>query len=265
MRRLVRADRMPDYPFEVNFFGLRYRGNLKNRLDWEVFFYGAYEKTYAYFLRDVVKEKPNAVFIDIGANLGHHSIYMSPFCTEIHSFEPYTDVLKSFREKIDINNIQNIKIHNVALGEKNEAVEFYAPTQIDLGVGSFVEGQKPHNKPIGTLTVVNGDDYVEKLNLPNIDLIKIDVEGFEKSVLTGLQKTIKKYRPTITMEILRPSVRTFKNLGEIEALLPDDYEILRVAQNKKIGLFFNRPMYRVLDYNFDVPEADVLLRPKKTQ
>ena len=52
----------------------------------------------------------------------------------------------------------------------------------------------------GKLEIVEGDLYISKLNLKRVDLIKIDVEGFEKYVLLGLKDTLEKYRPFVVME-----------------------------------------------------------------
>ena len=82
--------------FETNFFGLTYRGKLNAFIDWSVFFYGAYEKEILFLMRDLVKDKQNQIFIDVGAYVGHHSLFMSKFCSEVHAFEPYDRVSEIF-------------------------------------------------------------------------------------------------------------------------------------------------------------------------
>ena len=69
------------------------------------------------------------------------------------------------------------------MGQKDEMLSFYAPKGANQGTGSFVEHHTKNNEEYGLLKVVNADEYISKLELKKIDLIKIDVEGFEKNVL----------------------------------------------------------------------------------
>src|ERR1039457_5222139 len=64
-----RAEYSSSLPFEVDFFGFRYPGDLSCYLDWYVYFFGVYEKTTLFFLRDLLREKRGEVFVDIGANV----------------------------------------------------------------------------------------------------------------------------------------------------------------------------------------------------
>ena len=166
LRIFCNPDRVKSYEFEIPFFGLKYRGNLACYLDWVVYFYGAYEEQELYLLRDLVKNIEDPLFIDVGANVGQHSIYMSKYCREVHSFEPYEPVRRLLDEKIQYNFINNIIVHNVALGEKNEYLEFFAPKGANTGTGSFISTHAmDNNESIGKLKVVNGDEYIIKLGL----------------------------------------------------------------------------------------------------
>ena len=51
-RQLCKIESTPDYPFDVNFFGLKYEGNLNNSIEANIFFYGAFEKSLLFFMRD---------------------------------------------------------------------------------------------------------------------------------------------------------------------------------------------------------------------
>jgi hypothetical protein len=95
-------DKNFDFTAEIN--GARYEGNTGNFIDKNIFFYGAYEKPVLFFLRDILTSaySGQGVFLDIGANTGQHSLFMSRHAREIHAFEPWAPVLIKLRRHIKI-------------------------------------------------------------------------------------------------------------------------------------------------------------------
>ncbi|MEJ2670825.1 MAG: FkbM family methyltransferase [Deltaproteobacteria bacterium] len=262
IRHFVNPDKVGPQEFETDFFGLKYQGSLNTFIDWSVYFYGAYEKGLLYLMRDLLQERQNPVFIDVGANVGQHSLFMSKFCHEVHAFEPYERVSTLLLAKIALNNLSNIVLHQVGLGDKNEFLDFYAPEGCNIGTGSFMpDHAADNNVHIGKLEIVAGDPYIAKLQLPRLDLIKIDVEGFEKCVLLGLKGTLARYRPWVVMEY---SVSTRNNMSvrELREILPSDYRLQKITTNSKYGLFFNRSYYNLTDFDYRNPcTGDLLLLP----
>jgi FkbM family methyltransferase len=262
IRYFVNPDTVEGQDFEVDFFGLKYQGNLNTFIDWSVYFYGAYEKDILFLMRDIVKEKQNPIFIDVGANVGHHSLFMSKLCDEVHSFEPYDRVRNLLMSKLLFNKCSNILVHNVGLGEKSQFLDFYAPVGRNIGTGSFMaEHAKDNNIKIGKLEIVEGDLYISKLNLNKIDLIKIDVEGFEKYVLLGFRDTLEKYRPFVLMEYSSVT-RNNLTIPELREILPDGYSIKGISTNRTFCRLFNRMNYSLIDFDPENPKiADLLLAP----
>jgi FkbM family methyltransferase len=213
-------------------------------------------------MRDIVNEKQNPIFIDVGANVGQHSLFMSKFCDEVHSFEPYDRVKDIFISKLLYNKCSNIIVHNVGLGEKSEFLDFYAPAGRNIGTGSFMaEHAKDNNIKYGELEIVEGDLYISKLNLKKVDLIKIDVEGFEKYVLLGLRDTLEKYRPSVVMEYSRVT-RDNLSIQQLRKILPGGYSIKGISTNRPFCLLFNRMNYSLTEFDPENPKiGDLLLVP----
>ncbi len=262
IRFLVNPDTVPGKEFETEFFGMKYRGNFNIFIDWSVYFYGAYEKYLSFLMRDIVKEKHNPIFIDVGANVGHHSLFMSTFCQEVHAFEPYDRVKDILMSKLLLNKCSNIIVHDVGLGAKSEFHDFYAPVGRNIGTGSFMaEHAQNNNIKIGKLEIVQGDSYISKLNLTKVDLIKIDVEGFEKYVLLGLRDTLKKYRPFVVMEYSMVTRNTL-TIQELKEILPSGYSIQGIGARRSFYLLFSRRNYSLTEFDPGNPQiGDLLLVP----
>ena len=249
-----------DIEFEVDFFGSRYRGNLGTYLEWMVYFFGAYEKSELLLLRELVENSSEAIFLDVGANVGQHSLFMSRYCRQVHSFEPYPAVRKKLEMKIRLNKIENITVHPVGLGERDEALPYFAPQGSNTGTGSFLDQVDGNQQvPTSRLQIVHGDRLVEKLHLQELHLIKIDVQGFERFVLSGLHNTILKYRPAIYMEFSEETRDSFTSYEEFIASFPEDYRFHHVKTNRKFLFFFNRAFRQLSDFKF-VP-GDILCMP----
>ena len=239
-RQLRRNGKTPDYAFSKDFYGLKYKGNLNNNIDANVFFYGAFEKPLLFFLRDTLNalktETPKAIFMDIGANVGHHSIFLSKFASLVLAFEPYPKVNIQFKQQIAHNNISNIQIFETGLSDRRETLNYYAPTGNNEGIGSFDESSiGKGNTSYGKLELQEGDQVIESDSWKNIKLIKIDVEGFEKKVIKGLTRTIEEERPVIVCEITYGQQLSFVSIEELSSYLPQNYEILTFNTRKLDG------------------------------
>ena len=239
-RQLRRNGKTPDYAFSKDFYGLKYKGNLNNNIDANVFFYGAFEKPLLFFLRDtlnaLITETPKAIFMDIGANIGHHSIFLSKFASQVLAFEPYPKVNMQFKQQIAHNNISNIQIFETGLSDRRETLNYYAPTGNNEGIGSFDESSiGKGNTSYGKLELQEGDQVMASDSWKNIKLIKIDVEGFEKKVIKGLSRTIEEERPVIVCEITYGQQLSFVSIEELSSYLPQNYEILTFNTRKLDG------------------------------
>lgn len=230
-----------DAPFETEFFGLKYEGNLKNGIEFALFYYGAFEKPLLFFLRDTfaqlkTEHGERCVFCDIGANIGQHSLFMSNYSSGIHAFEPFAPVRGRLEHHIALNSLNNITVHPLGLGQETKTEVFYAPEGSNQGIGSFIEeSQSKGNTAIGELQLANGDEYFEQQQITDAKLVKIDVEGLEKEVIHGLSKTFTSQRPVIACEISYEESRSFASLEELLASLPSDYSIYRFDTRKADG------------------------------
>jgi FkbM family methyltransferase len=151
-----------------------------------------WEKHIVEFLKNNLES--HSTFMDVGSNYGWHSIIASKYCDKVYSFEPQKIMFDIQQSSININNIENIILYNFGLGNENIVSEM---NQINYD-SSWVN--------IGDLSVGSGGEQIniktiDSLNLPKIDFIKIDVQGYEKFVLEGGIEKIKQDKPTLIVEL----------------------------------------------------------------
>jgi FkbM family methyltransferase len=222
--RLLRSIWNPDsgkhFKYEVEFFGQRYRGDLAQYIDWAVFCYGCYSYNEISLLEELVavlrdREDQPLSFYDVGANVGHHSLFMSSIVDHVYAFEPFSILHRSIEEKKRLNGIHNIHILPFALGDYDELAAYFPGAGSNSGAGSLIPTRVGVDHRCTTIVDVRrGDRLLDEIGLPKVDILKIDVEGFEGNVLRGLSCRIKRDRPIILTELSEDS---YRNLGsEVE-------------------------------------------------
>ena len=136
--------------------------------------------------------------IDIGANIGNHSIYLSKYFKNVIAFEPNPFTFEIL--KLNTSQYANIAINNFGLSSSENSL-FLSEDKKNLG-GSQIYN---HKKDIPS-SLITRDISLKKLDDLNIDasnngvLIKLDVEGHELHALIGSKNFIKRYKPIICFE-----------------------------------------------------------------
>src|SRR5690606_30665189 len=138
--------------------------------------------------------------------------------------------------QIALNKLMHIKVHPVGLSDRNVHLPFFAPTGRNMGIGSFdASTTSKGNVSIGDLELVRGDDYFLMQGIVRIDLLKMDVEGFEKPALHGLRETLRRLRPLIVCEITYGKELSFTSRQDLLDHLPPDYELFTFDKRKADG------------------------------
>jgi FkbM family methyltransferase len=199
-------------------------GNFKINCDpltWigaKIIYTGDYEPALKKIFRSVIKKGDHV--LDIGANIGFHSLYFAELVGPngiVTSFEPVPVNYRALSANIEINKAKNIISKNMALGSENETFSIRADENSD-NPGAYNLFDKEGNIAIECRI---GDEIV--LKNERVDFIKIDVEGYESFVIKGLIQTITKHKPVIIFEYDRyyhkktnlPEGHIFLMLGEL--------------------------------------------------
>jgi FkbM family methyltransferase len=235
--RLIRffasPEKCPPIEFEVPFFGLCYRGKLNSFIDWSVFFYGAWARHELLLLGDVIEALRSAgveriTACDVGVNVGNHSLFLATRCDRVIGFEPFEPVRKQAIRNLALNNISNVTIYPFGLADIDADLEFSEPDGAAQGEGTFSIQDLENKSNCIILPVRRGDDLFAHENLPKIDIIKLDVEGFEPNVLRGLERRLSLDRPVILMELSEKTRSAVIDIEGLRALFPDGYNFVDV-------------------------------------
>ena len=143
----------------------------------------------------------HGVVLDIGANIGNHSVYWSKYSKAdvIHGFEPVPQTFSILERNIALNGLEGkVSCHNFGLGKESSRGSI---AQFDEG---NIGGTKIAADSEGTLTIRSLDEWAGTQNLDRVDFVKIDVEGFEIFVIEGGLETLKRFQPDIFIECFKP-------------------------------------------------------------
>lgn len=139
--------------------------------------------------------------LDVGANIGMTTLLHSRLADHVHAFEPSPTTFHLLEENIDRAECDNVTLHNFGLGEAAGGGELtYAP---DNRSGAYVSDKVSASEghTVETIQIDTLDRFVERGGTKSVDVIKIDVEGFEMHVLRGGARTLERLRPAVVLEM----------------------------------------------------------------
>lgn len=135
-------------------------------------------------------------FLDIGANVGNHSLYLAKFLRAalVLPVEPNPLATELLLANLHLNGVAGrADLRFLGIGLSDHAAESSAvrAPRRNLGAGRLVEGE-------GGIRIACGDDLFAGMAF---DLVKVDVEGMELQVLAGLEGLVRANRPKLFIEV----------------------------------------------------------------
>ncbi len=137
---------------------------------------------------------PDHVVLDIGANIGAHTVFFAKKVQHVIAFEPQRLVFQTLCANVALNNLTNVHTHQVAVG--NEPGELLIPVldpEAENNFGGLPAMGHSAGEPVPLLPI-------DMMDLARVDFIKIDVEGAELEVLKGATQTINRFKPVLYVE-----------------------------------------------------------------
>ena len=187
--------------------------------------FGRFEKDELKVLEKKVFNKiecSNSSCLDIGANIGNHSVFFANFFSNVDSFEPHPD--NYYLLKFNARNFKNIRTFSFGASDIDEQEFIYTHNNIDTGASTlestinFKDLIKKNNPNLiqrkHKVQLKNLDNFYKENKTKKISFIKIDVEGHEYKSLVGLKKIINEDFPVIALEQLEGQFDKIKKTTE---------------------------------------------------
>jgi FkbM family methyltransferase len=166
--------------------------------------------------------RPGDVLYDVGSNIGFFALIGARSVGpngSVHAFEPVLECARAIEENAARNHFHNVRVHRVAVGDREDVVELRRTTH----PGGATISPKEH--PPDTVSSVQVpcvalDAYRQQAGLPEPALVKIDVEGVEEEVLRGMERILERDRPILVYEVDAPDdARLRMKTDAVDALL----------------------------------------------
>lgn len=176
------------------------------------------------------------IFVDAGANVGSYSLFVANMLTngKVYAFEPVPETYRILRANIGINQFDNVNAYRMALGDEESVVSF--TTDGDT-TNHIISNKEEQNHEFVRVRCVPLDKVVTKC-----EVIKIDVEGFELTLLEGSKRLFADGGVNVVI------IEAFENRSEIENFM---------KKYNFVECVYEPASNKIVEYDlYDAPQSD---------
>jgi FkbM family methyltransferase len=184
-----------------------------------------------YFLKKIIR--PGDYCVDIGAHLGYYTIELSRLTGDqgkVLAVEPMTPFHRTLQRLLQRKKAKNVTLYQVALGGSGDYVEMGIPQVGAARRFAFarIKENNDHLEFVASEKVKNESGDRIFLQLPRLDYIKCDVEGFEYQVFASMPKTLETHHPMLLCELFDRQML----IRLLEWLKPFGYEVYLLEKER---------------------------------
>ena len=227
--------------------------SLRQRVTWCAHLWKALVRQHHREMVSVIRPHgpPDGIVFDVGAHAGHFTKLFAGMCPRghVYAFEPGSYALSVLYKMRTVRRLSNVTIHPIALGDAGGTATLAVPLKQSGSVGfglSFIGDPAATFRPTMTETVPvrRLDDVVEECAISRVDFIKVDIEGSELRMLVGAERTLRRFRPPLLLEVA------------------EDYLVRRGDSPEKLAAYLKALDYAPSDgWSAFQPPSDILFVP----
>lgn len=147
--------------------------------------------------------KPGSTLVDIGANLGYFTLLAAQIVGRsgsVVAFEPRRENCRLLAQSIETNGLEHVVLEPFALGQHAGTATLVTEPGTSNAIIPFgPDAGMPEDAPSETVQVRTLDSFLP--SLPRVDVIKMDIEGFEPQAWLGMAETIREHKPVVVFEL----------------------------------------------------------------
>jgi FkbM family methyltransferase len=146
------------------------------------------------------------VAYDVGAQFGTHTFLLRRLvgpAGAVYAFEPEPVARARVTGLVELNGLDNVAVFPIAAGAEAGVAQLAVPDRSQPGAATLAQevAEGLSVTRCHPVQVVRLDDWCAENGLRDPDLIKIDVEGFEREVLAGCRELVARARPVVFVEV----------------------------------------------------------------
>lgn len=183
----------------ASIFGSRFSLDLSDFIQRHIYA-GSYERVESQIVRRLLR--PGMTFVDVGANVGYYTALAAEAVGpqgRVLAFEPSEYAFPRLKRMVDANRLTWVTPLECGLAEAPGQIILYGGSENDAfnnHTASMVPSDNPHRRLVETDTL---DRVAARLEIDHVDVMKIDVDGFEIQVLRGAQRLLETSRIAVIM------------------------------------------------------------------
>lgn len=233
---------------------------LRQRASWLAHLFKAVAQQHHRELIPILKSLvPNdAVVLDVGAHAGQFSKLFAALAPagQVYAFEPSDYALSILRPALRLNRAANVTVVQAGLSDASGELVLHTPIKRrgSLGFGVAHLGEDAETGPTldQTVPLLTLDQFAAHRSLHRLDLIKIDIEGWEMRALAGGEATLRHFHPALFLEV---NAEMLARAGDTPAALFNWLATLGYSARLAPDLSPAPAYSAVGDYLFTVPET----------
>lgn len=222
----LQIDYAEEQVIEVNGYKLHLVPNDKG-ISTELLMFGSHEPLTTQLLLEELKD--GMVCIDIGSNIGYYALLESRLVGDrgkVIAIEPLPKNFRYLQTNIDLQRSYNIEAKNFAIGDIDGEIEFLISDRSNWGrVGTQTHLGFDNIEEIIRVPIRRLDTVLEENPLERVDIIRMDVEGYETNVYNGMKNVVRWYKPMLLIEVHKIYLGVGDTIKFLLQLKNDGYEI----------------------------------------
>lgn len=181
--------------------GIKYELDVSCMMQWYVFW--DFKEKQRDRLYSLVKN--GDVVLDVGTNVGETLLNFAKLVGSggfVYGFEPDEKNFSNVEKNIGLNDFANLHVFNLGVSDQKATVKLYRVDPHNLGMNRILsEDEARRFDDYTTIETETLDNVIAENNINHVDVVKIDIEGYEMHALRGAEKMLERFHPHLFIEV----------------------------------------------------------------